>query len=58
MPFHRIPRGRLHEDVTAIEREHEVIVSTNVDPSDPNFVLVFTRWCGQEPQYETRRAGQ
>lgn len=55
MPVHRVPRARLHEDITVIEREHEVIVSTNVDPDDPAFVLVFTRWCIHEP-FETRSA--
>jgi hypothetical protein len=45
MPVHKIPRARLHEDVSALERDHEVIVSTE-DAGD-GCVWVFTRWCGQ-----------
>lgn len=54
MPFHRIPRARLHEDITSIEREHEVVVSAHIDPDDSSFVLVFTRWCSDRAPFETR----
>ena len=53
MPVHRIPRARLHEDITALEREGERVVS--VVASDAEFV-VFTCWLGERDRYETRAA--
>jgi hypothetical protein len=46
MPFHRIPRARLHEDITAIEREGEIIVTVLPHADDPDHVDVYTRWRG------------
>lgn len=48
MPYHKIPRARLHEDITAIEREHEVVVQV-VPNIDDAFYDVFTRWCADAP---------
>lgn len=48
MPYHKVPRATLHEDIRAIEREHEVIVSVVNRPDDHEFVDVFTRYCGAE----------
>jgi hypothetical protein len=49
LPYHRIPRARLHEDITAIEREGERIVAVELDGDDAH---VFTGWLGQ--RLETR----
>jgi len=49
MPYHKIPRARLHEDIHSIEQEHEVVVT--VTPSqDPLYLDVFTRYCGCDTQ--------
>ena len=54
MPIHRIPRATMHEDVRELEHDGERIVSVAPD-SDPAFVLIGTRFVGQE--VETRPAG-
>ncbi len=56
MPVHRVPRARLHEDITSIEREREMIVQVLNVPDDPSVVEVYTRWIGQ-PIPEYRSAG-
>ena len=45
MPYHKIPRGRLHEDISSIEREQEIVVTVQVNV-DPGFYDVFTRYVG------------
>jgi hypothetical protein len=50
LPYHRIPRARLHEDITAIEREGERVTSCTLDGGDAH---VFTCYIGERP-YETR----
>lgn len=55
MPVHRVPRARLHEDIVAIEREHEIIQSIVPDPDDSSVFIVATRWCGDV--IEVRPAG-
>lgn len=52
MPIHKIPRARLHEDITSIEREGERVVQVMLDPDDPTRWLVFTQWLGAD--IETR----
>jgi hypothetical protein len=47
MPTHRIPRGRLHEDLQSLEREHEHVVSI---VNDGDFFKVTTRYCGEAPE--------
>jgi hypothetical protein len=51
LPYHRIPRARLHEDITTIEREGERIVAVELDGDDAH---VFTGWIGD--RLETRPA--
>lgn len=51
MPYHKVPRATLHEDIRAIERDHEVIVSVVANHEDCRFLDVFTRYCGQEPTH-------
>lgn len=51
MPYHKIPRATLHEDIRILEREHEVVVSVVNNPEDYRFVDVFTRYCHQEPMH-------
>jgi hypothetical protein len=55
MPYHRVPKGRLHEDITSIEREGEQIVAVKFDPDEP-VVHVFTAWLGARPVLEVRSA--
>lgn len=50
MPVHRVPRPSLHEDLKAIEREGESILS--ITPDGDVFVVV-TRFKGDE--IETRQ---
>lgn len=54
MPEHRIPRANLHEDLIALKREHEEVVSIVSDPDNSGRYLVTTRYCC-EPT-ETRPA--
>jgi hypothetical protein len=49
LPYHRIPRARLHEDITAIEREGERVTACTLEGDD---ALVFTCWLGE--RLETR----
>ena len=56
MPIHRVPKGRLFEDVTSIEREGEVVVQVMVDPDDDKRFLVVTQWLGVRAPLETRGA--
>lgn len=49
MPYHRVPRVSVHEDITAIEREGERIVSVS---QDVDYFHVFTDYVGRP--YETR----
>jgi hypothetical protein len=44
MPIHRVPRARLHEDITAIEREGERVTAIAVDG---DHVIVATCWLGE-----------
>ena len=46
MPYHKVPRARLHEDIRAIEREGEVVTEVGYPPDDPEHVDVFTCWRG------------
>ena len=55
MPEYHIPRGRLHEDLRAIERDGEEVVSIVPDPNDPDRFEVVTRYKGDK--LETRPAG-
>lgn len=48
MPEHHIPRGRLHEDIVELRREHEEVVSIAVDPDDVTRYIVTTKYCGVE----------
>ena len=54
MPEHRIQRAYLHEEIVALKREHEDVVSITPDPDDDSRYLVITRFCGE--QRETRPA--
>lgn len=54
MPVHKIPRASLHEALTAIERDHEAVVSITPNPDDPEFYDVVTHERGE--QVETRGA--
>ena len=56
MPFHKIPRGHLHEDIKAIEHDGEVVVAVTYPADDPGFAHVFTRWLGQR-ELTTRQGG-
>ena len=47
MPTHRIPRAHLHEDLIALKREHEDVVSIVTDPDDAERFLVTTKYCGE-----------
>ena len=44
MPIHKVPRARLHEDITAIERDGERVTALVVEG---DFVLVATCWLGE-----------
>lgn len=46
MPYHKIPRARLHDDIRALEHEHEIVVQVLNRPDDPEHVDVFTRVAG------------
>lgn len=47
MPYHKLLRAHLHEDISDIERQGEVIVQVlNVPNTD--YVDVYTRFTGQE----------
>ena len=47
MPEHHIPRARLHEDLIALKREHEDVVSITPDPDNADRFLVITKSCGE-----------
>jgi hypothetical protein len=49
LPYHRIPRARLHEDITAIEREGERVTACTLEGDHAH---VFTCYVGE--QIETR----
>lgn len=57
MPFHRIAPARAHEQIDAIERSGEVVVSAFLD-ADLGTYVVFTQRAGSTPprSYETRVA--
>lgn len=45
MPYHRIPKSQIHEDITAIEREGEHVISVT---ADAEHFHVFTVYQGIE----------
>jgi hypothetical protein len=45
MPTHHIPRANLHEDLIALKREHEEVISIVPDPDNALRFLVTTRYC-------------
>jgi hypothetical protein len=49
LPYHRIPRARLHEDIVSVEREGERVTACTLDGDDAH---VFTCYLGE--QIETR----
>jgi hypothetical protein len=49
LPYHKIPRARLHEDIVTIEREGERVTSCSLDG---DFAHVFTCYLGE--RLETR----
>ena len=51
MPYHKIPKTTVHEDLTSIEHEGEIVVSVTADGT---FFHVFTTFQGV--QIETRDA--
>ena len=55
MPEHHIPRGRLHEDLQALDHDGEEVVTITPDPSNDDRFLVITRYKGTS--VETRPAG-
>jgi len=55
MPEHHIPRGRLHEDLRALDHDGEEVVSIVQDPDDLERFTVITRYKGDK--LETRPAG-
>ena len=54
MPIHRIPRATMHEDLHAVERDGEQVVSVAAD--GPEFVLVGTITVGQRVEFRTHAA--
>lgn len=54
MPIHRICRATMHEDLHAIERDGEQVVSVAAD--GPEYVLVGTVTVGQRLEQRTHAA--
>lgn len=44
MPEHHIPRGRLHEDLRALDHDGEEVFTIAPDPSNDDRFLVVTRY--------------
>ena len=53
MPIHPVPRARLQEASTSIERQGERIVQVILDPDDSTQWLLVTQWIGADA-VETR----